>query len=180
VFGKRAGQYAAIRAQEMDSIPDTNNEQLDQEKKRINSLLNKEGEITPHKIRHELQDLVWTKLGPMRTGIDISEVIDEIQKYKEKFLPKMHISSKSKIYNREWVEALEVYQLIQVMEMIARSSVLRKESRKAFQRTDYPQLDNEQWLKNNYVKLENDEMSVITRPIVTTKLGPEEIRRGDN
>jgi fumarate reductase (CoM/CoB) subunit A len=179
VFGRRAGKYAAMRAEKMDAIPEMNSEQVEQEKERIKSILQKEGEFTSFKIRHELQSLVWKKLGPLRSQTDIEQTIQEIKKLKEKALPKIYVSSKSKVYNREWVEALEIYQLIQVAEMIARSSLLRKESRKAYQRIDYPERDDESGLVNNYVRMEDREMFVISRPIITTSISAEQIRRGE-
>jgi fumarate reductase (CoM/CoB) subunit A len=178
VFGKRAGEYAAKRAKEMDSLPGTNHKQVELEKERISSLISKEGEMSPPKIRQELQDLMWSKLGPIKKGSDIGEVIEEIQKLNEEVLPKIHISSKSKVFNRELLEALELYQLMEVAEIIARASHFRTESRGSYQREDYPEKDDEQWLVNNFVKKEDGAMRVFSRPIVTTTLSPEQIKEG--
>jgi succinate dehydrogenase / fumarate reductase flavoprotein subunit len=162
----------------MDSLPGTNHKQVELEKERISSLISKEGEMSPPKIRQELQDLMWSKLGPIKKGSDIGEVIEEIQKLNEEVLPKIHISSKSKVFNRELLEALELYQLMEVAEIIARASHFRTESRGSYQREDYPEKDDEQWLVNNFVKKEDGAMRVFSRPIVTTTLSPEQIKEG--
>lgn len=49
-------------------------------------------------------------------------------KKKKEVLPNLATKAKGKVYNREWVAALEDRALLQVLEIIARASLMRKES----------------------------------------------------
>jgi succinate dehydrogenase/fumarate reductase flavoprotein subunit len=84
----------------------------------------------------------------------------------------MGTESKDRRYNREWVEALQVKNMVQILEMIARAALMRTESRGAHYRRDYPNTDNVNWLKNICIKQEAGEMRITTQPIIVTKLMP--------
>ncbi|NIN53586.1 MAG: succinate dehydrogenase/fumarate reductase flavoprotein subunit, partial [Nitrososphaeria archaeon] len=77
-------------------------------------------------------------------------------------------------YNFEWIEALELWNMLTVAEMTARSALLREESRGAHFRRDFPNTDNQKWLKNIMVRLEDKEMKLIPTPVSLTKLRPKE------
>lgn len=177
VFGKRAGEYAAKRALEINEIPRIDKKQVEEERSRLLNLLKKNGKFRQHEVRHRLQRLVWNKLGPIKTGDEISAALREIEKIKKDYMPKMYVASKSEIYNRGWVEALETYNLVCVAEMVARAALMRTESRKAHQRTDYPEIDNDNWLMNIYVRQEDGGMKLSSKPIIATEITYDEIRR---
>ena len=57
------------------------------------------------------------------------------------------VKNKGKVFNSEWVLALGNEVMLRILEMVTRASLLRKESRGALYRTDYPDTDNKDWLK---------------------------------
>jgi succinate dehydrogenase / fumarate reductase flavoprotein subunit len=87
------------------------------------------------------------------------------------------VKAKERAYNREWIEALQVRNLLTLLEAIARSGLAREDSRGAHYRRDFPRLDNEKWLKNIVVKNVNGKMETETVPIVMTSYDPR--RRGE-
>jgi succinate dehydrogenase / fumarate reductase flavoprotein subunit len=76
------------------------------------------------------------------------------------------------VYNREWHDALQLRNMIQVAEMIARSALMRTESRGVHYRKDYPNVDNDHWLKNIVIKQANGSMELTTKPVVITRFKP--------
>ena len=65
-----------------------------------------------------------------------------------KELPKQYIKCQSGCFNRERVEGMQNENLLDVLEMVVRTSLMRKESRGAMYRVDFPQTDDDNWLVN--------------------------------
>ena len=78
----------------------------------------------------------------MENGIkEVSDLRDKSQN--------IHLADKSSQFNTARVEALELLNLIEVAEATAISANERKESRGAHSREDYPDRDDENWLKHS-------------------------------
>ena len=67
-------------------------------------------------------------------------------------LPEMRIANRTRIANYEWLDAIDVVNMIDACELIVHSSLERKESRGPFFRKDFPETDNTQWLAANILK----------------------------
>jgi succinate dehydrogenase / fumarate reductase flavoprotein subunit len=77
----------------------------------------------------------------------------------------MSTNIKSGKFNHEMREAVEFRHMLTVSEMIVRSSLMRKESRNRFQRSDYPEQDDENWLKHILVEKTTSGMKLTTIPV---------------
>jgi succinate dehydrogenase/fumarate reductase flavoprotein subunit len=76
-------------------------------------------------------------------------------------------------YNREWIETLEIQNLVTVAEMVAKAALMREESRGAHYRRDFPKTDNENWFSNIIIRQERGEMTFTKTPVVATAMKPE-------
>ncbi|MBA7583845.1 hypothetical protein ES708_25795 [subsurface metagenome] len=121
-------------------------------------------------VRKKIQDTAFKYVGPVREESGLTTCIEEVEKMKKEMPSNMATKAKGKVYNREWVAALENKAMLQILEVIARASLIRKESRGAMYRRDYPGTDNKDWLKNIIVRNKDGQVSLETRPIVTTKI----------
>ena len=54
--------------------------------------------------------------------------------------------------NYEWLDAIDVVNMVDACELIIHSSLERKESRGPFFRQDFPRMDNDKWLVANVLK----------------------------
>jgi succinate dehydrogenase/fumarate reductase flavoprotein subunit len=106
--------------------------------------------------------------GPVREEDGLKTLLNEIETIRDNDLPNVFCSAKNKVYNREWFQCLEVDSMVQVLEIVARASLMRKESRGAMYRRDFPYTDNENWLKNIIVTHTDGELALETRDIKTT------------
>ena len=68
-------------------------------------------------------------------------------------------------YNVEWIWTLELGGMLQLAELFAKGALMRTESRGAHYRSDYPDTDDEHWLRNILVKLENGRDVFRTEPV---------------
>ena len=116
---------------------------------------------------------MWEKVGIFRTGNELQEAITIIEKLKKEDIPQLSITNQHTRYNQEFIEALEVENMVLVAEMIARAALMREESRGAHYRKDYPKSDNKNWLSNIIIDQKHDQIRLTKQPVVLTKLKPE-------
>ena len=134
VFGKIAGVSAseAAKATELK----TNDEQVKEEAERIESLI-KEGSIKPQEFKENIKNLMWEKVAIVREEKTLNEALKELKEMQEN-LDKLDVSDK-KQYNTELVTALEVINMVEICILTVKSAILRRESRGAHFRSDFPE-----------------------------------------
>jgi succinate dehydrogenase / fumarate reductase flavoprotein subunit len=74
----------------------------------------------------------------------------------------------------DWIDALEVSNMITVAEAIAKSAIAREESRGAHYREDFPRRDDRNWLKHIAIELSDGELVLNTCPVDLSVIGPPE------
>ncbi|MEM2834319.1 MAG: FAD-binding protein [Candidatus Nezhaarchaeales archaeon] len=169
VFGKRAGESAALFVKE--SI----RELVDKSQIKI-ELQKFDGLIKPcndsksvAQVRSRLGKLMWEGAGISRTEDSLSKVESEIEYMKANILPKLKpAETKTLHYNKELVEVLETFNLVRVAEILVKSAKIRKESRGAHWRLDYPKRDDVNWLKHIVWYLDGERLKYKFKPVTMT------------
>jgi succinate dehydrogenase/fumarate reductase flavoprotein subunit len=131
-----------------------------------------EGRANPFELRAKLERTMWRKVGVVRNGAELSTAVPEIEEVREQIT--QAAGSGSRIYNARWNEAINTENLACIAEMIARSALLREESRGAHYRSDFPE-KNVNWLKNICMKPEHGDLNVWTTPVQFPRLAPPEL-----
>ncbi len=163
VFGKRAGEYAAIYAKE-NTAGQVNDAQVEDAIRDALAPFEREGGENPFAIQHDLQDMMQALVGIVRIEEEMERAIEGIEKLKARadnvFVPG-NID-----FNPGWHTALDLHNLLTVSEAIARSAIERKESRGGQFRDDYPEKDPE-FAKFNHTlkKAEDGSMRIAREPI---------------
>ncbi|MGF7117293.1 fumarate reductase (CoM/CoB) subunit TfrA [Methanobacterium oryzae] len=142
VFGKRAGKSAAENALETEIK--SNDSFTETEKERISNLI-KDGDVYPIEIKKELQELMWKNVAIIRNEEGLKAALKRINELKE-MSNNMRISGIMN-YNNDLLDALEVIKMLDVAELVTKSAILRRESRGAHYREDYPET-NDEWKKS--------------------------------
>ena len=166
VFGALAGKTAAEEARKI-SMSEVNREQVDRFYERIYGPLNQKEGVDPYEMRRRIQETAFANVGPIRNEDGLKRCLEDLRKIQADLLPFLATKTNEKIYNREWVTALENRPLLRVLEIVTRASLLRRESRGAMYRQDYPETDNKDWLKNVIVRNRKGDMELTTRDVVT-------------
>ncbi|MBU3949613.1 MAG: FAD-binding protein [Proteobacteria bacterium] len=145
---------------------------------RIHEILNRKVNkpIRPHVVRHAIQKASFNALGPIRDKASLESSIKELVRIRKEDLPKMIVSAKTKIFNTEWKEAIENYNMIDMVEAMCRAALMRTETRGPHYRADFEKRDNENWLCNITVKLVNGKMQLEKKPIVCLDYTPEQVK----
>ena len=142
VFGKIAGVSASQASKDCELK--TNDEQVENEASRIESLI-KEGSIKPKEFKNNIKNLMWEKVAIVRDEKTLNEALAELQQM-QKDLDKMDVKDTSQ-YNSDLVTALEVINMVEICILTVKSAILRRESRGAHFRSDFPESKDE-WKKS--------------------------------
>ncbi len=134
-------------------------------------LFRREGE-SPPKLRKQVQEEAHRNLGPIRTHDELNSFLSFLDGVKMNHMPLLTTVSKNRIYNKEWIEALELKNMIQLLESAAQSALARTESRGVHFREDYPNVDNDHWMQESIVRLDNGTLQVNKRPVTVSSMTP--------
>ncbi|OGD44842.1 hypothetical protein A3K79_03445 [Candidatus Bathyarchaeota archaeon RBG_13_46_16b] len=170
VQGAIAGRVAAEHAlnakqEEIDS------DQLNNIKEEIFSPLERKEGSNAIQLKRRIQKLAWENIGVVRQGQWLEKALKDVDDLKKE-CSEIAVRTQTRVYNREWLDALQIRNMIQVFEMIARGALMRTESRGVHYRKDYPNTDNDQWLKNIVFKQVKSDMQLSTRPVKITRFKP--------
>ncbi len=143
VFGKLAGEHAARFAKEQ-GFGSINNADVDAARR--DALKPLDGNRSqdpggPYQIQYDLQEMMQEKVGIVRTEDEMQEAIVGIEQLKLRAQNVGAVGNRE--YNPGWHTALDLKSLMTVAEAVARSAAIRKESRGAHFRDDYPDKDPE-------------------------------------
>jgi succinate dehydrogenase / fumarate reductase flavoprotein subunit len=150
VFGRRAGRYAAEFAKADKTNGTTvDNEQLQAIAKTALKPFDRgaSGE-NPYQIQYDLQESMQDLVGIVRTETEMQQALIKIEALHTR-AEQVGITGHRQ-YNNGWHTAIDLGSLLLVSEAITRAAVMRKESRGAQFREDFPNKDPE-WGKHNII-----------------------------
>jgi succinate dehydrogenase / fumarate reductase flavoprotein subunit len=148
VFGKLAGDGAANYIKKLSARPKAQDETVKTAFRRATECLNRPSGANPYLLHDELQDMMDTYVGIVRTKEDLEKGISEIERMKEVAKTvKAHGASQ---FNPGWDEALSLRSLLITSEAVARAALVREESRGAHTRIDF-EGERDEWVKVNIV-----------------------------
>ncbi len=168
VFGRRAGIDIAEYLK--DAAFTKFDESLIKRDEEIFEKLKKSNGKERHGLlKAELQEEMRANVGVFREEKAMKKAVKKIEELKER-AKNIVVDDKSKLFNTDIVEAFEFSNILLIAEVIANGAILRKESRGAHYRNDYPERDDENWLKhtlatlgdNGNIKFDFSEVSITT------------------
>jgi succinate dehydrogenase / fumarate reductase flavoprotein subunit len=148
-FGKRAGEYSARAAAEMDGWGEISQSEIDEVVAETLAPFSREGGENPAKVVNELRKMMQEKVGIIRTKELLTEALDDLNE----FAARGNTTSPggSRIYNPGWHQALEINAMVDISRMCAMAALAREESRGGHTREDFPTPDHRNWGKINSV-----------------------------
>ncbi len=173
VFGRRGGKQISkfIENAELTPLPDNADEWT---KKIIERIKSNDSGIKMIDVRREMQKTMMDKCSVFREETGLKEGLSEIRKLKEKYL-KVGIDDKSKGFNTDLLEVIELGGLISTAETIITCALDRTESRGAHSREDYPKRDDVEWLKHSLIfKTAKSEPDIRYKPVIIKQFEPKE------
>src|SRR3954471_1778612 len=140
VFGKRAGEHAAVFAKE-NSHGKIDNRQVDEiAREALLPFDRSQGRTeNPYTIQAELQDMMQALVGIVRTEAEMQQAVTELAALTAR-ASRAGVTGHRE-YNPGWHTSIDLRNLLAVSEAITRSALERKESRGGHFREDYPDKD---------------------------------------
>jgi succinate dehydrogenase / fumarate reductase flavoprotein subunit len=173
IFGRRAGAHAAQRAGSVP-MPTIPHSRLKQEQEWIDSIIARDhGGRRVSEIKNELGETMNEKCAVFRDEQGIQEALEVILRLKEE-AEKAYIDDRGSVFNQDVLGAIELGYMLDCAHATLLGALERKESRGAQFRVDYPERNDEQWLKHIVIRLDGDEPKISYSPVTITKWQPEE------
>jgi succinate dehydrogenase / fumarate reductase flavoprotein subunit len=171
VFGRRAGWHMAdyITQNDFVALPAEGDGEARSE---IEELLSDTGEEKVADIRKELQQIMMDKVGVFRIEDQMQSAVEEVEELRERYR-RVRLQDKGQRFNTELLEALELGYLLDLAEATAASALARQESRGAHSREDYPERDDEGWLKHTLAYRTDQGVELKYKPVTITRFEPK-------
>ncbi|XHH09420.1 MAG: succinate dehydrogenase flavoprotein subunit [Candidatus Bathyarchaeia archaeon] len=142
---------------------------------KINSLLESKGTEKTAVLREIMQGLMTEQCSVFRNRENLTGALEQIRQLRNR-CQNVGLSNKSKIFNYELQEALELVNMLRVAEVIVYSALQRTESRGAHFRSDYPERDDVRWLKHTLIRESPSGFTVRFKPVSISRFAPEKRR----
>jgi succinate dehydrogenase / fumarate reductase flavoprotein subunit len=172
VFGRAAGIHVIDSIRE-GHLPEHGyvDSDLDAAQARLNRWENSTGTESFQAIRNEMKAIMQKDFGVFRLGEYMEQGLEKLKALRER-LNHAFLPDKSKIFNTNKIEALEMDNLMAVAMATAVAAMYRTESRGAHSREDFPARDDENWLKHTVYFMQGDKMKTRAVNMSPTKVAP--------
>jgi succinate dehydrogenase / fumarate reductase flavoprotein subunit len=155
VFGRAAAQHCAETmqpgARHKPLGPDAGQNSVE----RIDKLRNADGGRSTADIRLEMQRTMQNHAAVFRTGETLNEGVEKLRQTFASFAD-VRVSDRSLVWNTDLIETMELENLLLNAVATIESAANRLESRGAHAREDYPDRDDENWMKHTYAWVGSD------------------------
>ena len=171
VFGKHAGLKAAEYAKHTDyqNLP---GKAEDGARSQVEELRNGSGKENAFDISTDMKKVMFEDVGIYRNGTIMESALDKILELKDRY-KHVRVTDTGKIFNTELLNAWELGNMLDVSELVTVCALNRTESRGGHSREDYPQRDDEHWLKHTLAWKEDGKVQIGYKPVVITKYQPK-------
>jgi succinate dehydrogenase / fumarate reductase flavoprotein subunit len=173
IFGRRSGEHAAERSKHM-APPSAPESRLRADVQQIDAIIARDrGGRRISAIKDELGTMMNSKVAVFRDEQGLQEALEIIGRLKEEAAVAA-IDDRGTVFNQDVLGAIELGYLLTCAETTVVAAIERKESRGAQFRTDYPDRDDEEWLKHiDITAAEDGSPEISYSPVTITQWQPE-------
>jgi succinate dehydrogenase / fumarate reductase flavoprotein subunit len=173
VFGRRSGKHAA---QAVHGLPlrEPSYAQLRDEERRIDEIVGRAGSgRRVSEVKAELGATMDRYVAVFRDEDGLRTALEIVRRLKEE-AQDVAVDDKGSVFNQDVLGALELQFMVDNAEAIVISAIERKESRGAQYRTDFPERNDDDWLKHINVAANGSEPEISYSEVTMTQWEPQE------
>ncbi len=172
VFGRRAGEAASefCHKSALQSFPD---EELRDAAHEVAMILNRVDGEPRYKIRDEVAATMEECCGIFRTKEKLNQGLEKVRSLRERF-KNVAVMDNSDTFNSDLLSTIEVGYILELAEVIILCAISREESRGSHSRLDFPDRDDNKWLKHTLVYRDGDGYRIDYSDVTITKYKLEE------
>ena len=174
IFGRRSGEHAAARAKQVDHGRTSESTLTDSERE-IAELIGRD-HGTGRRVsvlRKELGDTMDSFVAVFRDEQGVQTALERVKALQEEY-PTAHIDDRGTVFNQDVLGAIELGFMLEQAECVCIGALHRTESRGAQYRTDFPERNDEEWLKHIDLTRAEDGPEVSYSPVTITQWQPME------
>ncbi len=172
VFGKACAENISEINKPNEPLEECDNLQFNNTILYYEHLLNKTGTLNVSDVRLEMQKTMQKHAGVFRNDQLLKEGVEKMTEIFKKFA-NVSIEDKSDVFNTEFIEMLELKNLLENALATMYSANYRKESRGAHSHEDYPERDDENWLIHTLAELNGPYITLHKREVIRNVLNDE-------
>jgi succinate dehydrogenase / fumarate reductase, flavoprotein subunit len=152
--------------------------EIERERRRLEELrVSRADGVAPAQVKERVRAMMWEKVGVEKSADSLSSALEDIAEIRLTLLPRLSVRRTARSTNYEWLDAIDVINMVDACELIIQSSLERKESRGPFMRRDFPLQDNERWLAANVMRRTENGFRFEQRPYELPFFQPDFVTR---
>jgi succinate dehydrogenase / fumarate reductase flavoprotein subunit len=173
LFGRHVGQTIAADLDTLELKPAKESDAANALKE-IETIIKNNGTEHVPTLRQELQSSMTDNAGVFRTEASLKKQKEILKGLQERY-KNIRIEDKSKVYNTDLQEAIELGHMLEYASFIVEGALARKESRGAHYRNDYTKRDDKKFLKHTYAYMgKRGAIKLEYADVVLGKFEPQE------
>jgi succinate dehydrogenase / fumarate reductase, flavoprotein subunit len=174
IFGRRSGQDAAQRAKGREPVHAPHSVLADEES-RIAEILGREkgSGRRVSEIRKELGQTMDEHVAVFRDAEGLNTALETVKRLEEE-AKSCYIDDHSSVFNQDLLGAIELDYMLECAECTCVGAIHRTESRGAQFRTDFPERNDEEWLKHIDLIRTDDGPEISYSDVTITQWEPQE------
>ncbi len=172
VFGRRAGASAAqdVRSNGTGGVyPPA---AVRATERRLKAMVDQSTGERPHVIRQELADTMYENVGIFRTEEKLEEAKVKIGQMRERYARGVLVHDKGRSFNTDLIQALELGSMLEMADCLVTGAIARTESRGAHSRLDFPERDDENWLRHTIAHYDDGQVRLDYKDVTITEHQP--------
>jgi succinate dehydrogenase / fumarate reductase flavoprotein subunit len=174
IFGRRSGEHAAARAAGMHMPSSDGRAELARDGAEIESIIARPrgGGRRVSEIKNELGETMNKYAAVFRDEQGLTSALEVVKRLREE-AGSAWIDDRGTVFNQDVLGAFELGFMLDCAETTVVAALERKESRGAQYRTDFPERNDEEWLKHIDVTLNGQEPDLSYSEVTFTQWQPE-------
>jgi succinate dehydrogenase flavoprotein subunit len=174
IFGRRAGEHAADRSKKVEPKPPSEAALADEERT-ITEIIGRErgSGRRVSELRRELGEAMNEHVAVFRDAEGIQSALDTVRRIREQ-AASAYIDDRGTVFNQDVLGAIELGYMLDNAECACVGALHRTESRGAQYRTDFPERNDDEWLKHIDLSLNADGPEIDYSDVTITEWQPAE------